>query len=227
MRIFCFLSFLACLNFFIIIFCWTDSLWAAQTGKQWTPKENGRGSPHQESRPGTAEVMFFDSTWFSLWQKKEFFILSLPYFVVFTFPYEKKGIWGLFIGVCVSVALVGFVGSSPRTSCGYSQTWQPLGWTADRNAFVFIFLGCFRLENQKLKELVTGGVSVAGSSAAPLDTEGADVREEPVREEAAAAVRPKMEVNTPQKVESLYVVALKIIILFSNLRLNADVLFQW
>lgn len=56
------------------------------------------------------------------------------------------------------------------------------------------------MENQKLKELVTGGVPVPGSSAAPSDTEAAEVKEEPVRDEAAIAVRPKMEVNTPQKV---------------------------
>lgn len=55
-----------------------------------------------------------------------------------------------------------------------------------------------RLENQKLKELVTGGASVAGPSAAQSDTEAAEAKEEPVKEEAAA-VRPKMEVNTPQK----------------------------
>lgn len=76
---------------------------------------------------------------------------------------------------------------------------------ADLNAFVFIFLGGCRLENQKLKELVTGGASVAGSSAAPSDTEAAEVKEEPVKEEAAT-VRPKMEVNTPQKVDHSYVI---------------------
>lgn len=62
-----------------------------------------------------------------------------------------------------------------------------------------LFLDGCRQENQKLKELVTGGASVAGSSAAQSDTEAAEAKEEPVREEAAS-VRPKMEVNTPQKV---------------------------
>lgn len=58
-----------------------------------------------------------------------------------------------------------------------------------------------RQENQKLKELVTGGVSAAapGSSSAPADAEAAEAKEEPVKEESPA-VRPKMEVNTPQKV---------------------------
>ncbi|XP_073343272.1 TNFAIP3-interacting protein 1 isoform X2 [Pagrus major] len=55
-----------------------------------------------------------------------------------------------------------------------------------------------RLENQKLKELVTGGVTAAGSSAAPSDTEATEAKEEPVKEESAA-VRPKMEATTPQK----------------------------
>lgn len=73
----------------------------------------------------------------------------------------------------------------------------------DLNAFVFLFLDGCRLENQKLKELVTGGASVAGPSAAQSDTEAAEAKEEPVKEEAAA-VRPKMEVNTPQKVDSSY-----------------------
>jgi len=49
-----------------------------------------------------------------------------------------------------------------------------------------VFLPVFRQENLKLKELVTG-------PAATLDTE------EPVKEESAA-VRPKMEATTPQKV---------------------------
>ncbi|AWP12312.1 putative TNFAIP3-interacting protein 1 [Scophthalmus maximus] len=53
-----------------------------------------------------------------------------------------------------------------------------------------------RQENQKLKELVTGGA--AASSAAPTGTEAPEAKEEPVKEESAA-VRPKMEVSTPQK----------------------------
>lgn len=72
------------------------------------------------------------------------------------------------------------------------------------------------MENQKLKELVTGGASVAGSSAAPPDAEASEVKEEPVREEAAAAaVRPKMEVNTPQKVGSSSVIGKERIIKIS------------
>uniref|UniRef100_A0A3Q3WBR5 TNFAIP3-interacting protein 1 n=1 Tax=Mola mola TaxID=94237 RepID=A0A3Q3WBR5_MOLML len=55
-----------------------------------------------------------------------------------------------------------------------------------------------RHENQKLKELVTGGPSAAGSSAVPSDSEAAESKEEPIKEESAA-VRPKMEANTPQK----------------------------
>ncbi|XP_041800114.1 TNFAIP3-interacting protein 1 isoform X1 [Chelmon rostratus] len=55
-----------------------------------------------------------------------------------------------------------------------------------------------RQENQKLKELVTGGAAATGSSAAPSDTEAAEAKEEPVKEESAA-VRPKMEATTPQK----------------------------
>lgn len=71
------------------------------------------------------------------------------------------------------------------------------------------------MENQKLKELVTGGASVAGSSAATSDTEAAEVKEEPAREEAAA-VRPKMEVNTPQKVGSSYLIGQERIIFKSK-----------
>lgn len=58
-----------------------------------------------------------------------------------------------------------------------------------------------RQENQKLKELVTGGVSAAapGSSSAPTDAEAAEAKEEPMKEESPA-VRPKKEVSTPQKV---------------------------
>lgn len=63
----------------------------------------------------------------------------------------------------------------------------------------FHFLADFRQENQKLKELVTGGATAAGSSAAPSDTEATEAKEEPVKEESAA-VRPKMEATTPQKV---------------------------
>lgn len=62
-------------------------------------------------------------------------------------------------------------------------------------------MALFRQENQKLKELVTGGASAAtaGSSSAPADAEAAEAKEEPVKEESPA-VRPKMEVSTPQKV---------------------------
>ncbi|XP_074504338.1 TNFAIP3-interacting protein 1 isoform X2 [Sebastes fasciatus] len=58
-----------------------------------------------------------------------------------------------------------------------------------------------RLENQKLKELVTGGAPAAATTAAstaPSDTEAPEPKEEPVKEESAA-VRPKMEATTPQK----------------------------
>ncbi|XP_070818087.1 TNFAIP3-interacting protein 1 isoform X2 [Chaetodon trifascialis] len=55
-----------------------------------------------------------------------------------------------------------------------------------------------RQENQKLKELVTGGAAAMGSPAAPSDTEAAEAKEEPAKEESAA-VRPKMEATTPQK----------------------------
>ncbi|CAB1419640.1 unnamed protein product [Pleuronectes platessa] len=63
-----------------------------------------------------------------------------------------------------------------------------------------------RLENQKLKELVTGEASAAGgaaavaasSSAVTSDTEAPEAKEEPVKEESAA-VRSKMEAVTPQK----------------------------
>ncbi|XP_068596944.1 TNFAIP3-interacting protein 1 [Brachionichthys hirsutus] len=56
-----------------------------------------------------------------------------------------------------------------------------------------------RQENQKLKELVTGGGgTAAGSSAVASDTEAPEAKEGPVKEELVA-VRPKMEANTPQK----------------------------
>uniref|UniRef100_A0A146ZAJ4 TNFAIP3-interacting protein 1 n=1 Tax=Fundulus heteroclitus TaxID=8078 RepID=A0A146ZAJ4_FUNHE len=54
-----------------------------------------------------------------------------------------------------------------------------------------------RLENQKLKELVTGGAT-AVSTASPLETESPEAKEEPVKEESPA-VRSKMEATTPQK----------------------------
>ena len=60
-----------------------------------------------------------------------------------------------------------------------------------------------RHENQKLKELVTGGPSTAGSSAVPSDSEAAEPKEEAIKEESA--VRPKMETNTPQKVVQFYI----------------------
>lgn len=60
----------------------------------------------------------------------------------------------------------------------------------------FSLCPCLRQENQKLKELVTGGVAV---TAAPSDTETLEAKDEPVKEESSA-VRPKMEVSTPQKV---------------------------
>lgn len=56
-----------------------------------------------------------------------------------------------------------------------------------------------RQENQKLKELVTGA---AAASALPPDAETPEAKEEPVKEESAA-VRPKMEATTPQKVVSV------------------------
>ncbi|XP_037531866.1 TNFAIP3-interacting protein 1 [Nematolebias whitei] len=52
-----------------------------------------------------------------------------------------------------------------------------------------------RQENQKLKELVTGGAAVAAS---PSDTDTPEAKDEPVKE-GSSAVRPKMEVATPQK----------------------------
>lgn len=66
---------------------------------------------------------------------------------------------------------------------------------------IFTFWPDCRQENQKLKELVTGGVSAAtpGSSSAPTDAEATEAKEEPVKEESPA-VRLKMEVSTPQKV---------------------------
>ncbi|XP_029918587.1 TNFAIP3-interacting protein 1 isoform X1 [Myripristis murdjan] len=53
-----------------------------------------------------------------------------------------------------------------------------------------------RLENQKLKELVTGGA--AATAAAAADSEPPEAKDEPVKEESAI-VRSKMEVTTPQK----------------------------
>ncbi|XP_051930248.1 TNFAIP3-interacting protein 1 isoform X2 [Hippocampus zosterae] len=67
-----------------------------------------------------------------------------------------------------------------------------------------------RQENQKLKELVTGGAAVASTSAAATvsssssssvaasDTEAPDTKDETVKEECAT-VRPKIEASTPQK----------------------------
>lgn len=63
----------------------------------------------------------------------------------------------------------------------------------------FSFACWFRQENQKLKELVTGGAAATASAAAPSDSEAPEAKEEPVKEESAA-VRPKMEATTPQKV---------------------------
>ncbi|XP_038140498.1 TNFAIP3-interacting protein 1 isoform X2 [Cyprinodon tularosa] len=54
-----------------------------------------------------------------------------------------------------------------------------------------------RLENQKLKELVTGGTTVV-PTAAPSEMETPEAKEEPAKEESPA-VRPKMEATTPQK----------------------------
>uniref|UniRef100_A0A3P9NHU6 TNFAIP3-interacting protein 1 n=1 Tax=Poecilia reticulata TaxID=8081 RepID=A0A3P9NHU6_POERE len=56
------------------------------------------------------------------------------------------------------------------------------------------------LENQKLKELVTGGTAVV-STASPSETETPEAKDEPVKEESPA-VRPKMEATTPQKGKS-------------------------
>lgn len=41
-----------------LLLWYSDSLWAAQTGEQWAPKENGRRSSHQESRLGTSKVIY-------------------------------------------------------------------------------------------------------------------------------------------------------------------------
>lgn len=65
----------------------------------------------------------------------------------------------------------------------------------------FSFSWRCRQENQKLKELVTGA-AVAAASASPPDAETPEAKEEPVKEESAA-VRPKMEATTPQKVVSV------------------------
>lgn len=54
-----------------------------------------------------------------------------------------------------------------------------------------------RLENQKLKELVTGGTTVV-STASASETETPEAKDELVKEESPA-VRPKMEATTPQK----------------------------
>ena len=54
---------------------------------------------------------------------------------------------------------------------------------------------CHRLENQKLKELVTGGAD----PAVQTDSEPEDAKEEPVKEESPS-VRSKMEMTTPSKV---------------------------
>lgn len=66
----------------------------------------------------------------------------------------------------------------------------------------FSFSCRYRQENQKLKELVTGAAAVAAASASPPDAETPEAKEEPVKEESAA-VRPKMEATTPQKVVSV------------------------
>lgn len=63
----------------------------------------------------------------------------------------------------------------------------------------FSFACWFRQENQKLKELVTGGAAATAATAAPSDSEAPEAKEEPAKEESAA-VRPKMEATTPQKV---------------------------
>lgn len=75
---------------------------------------------------------------------------------------------------------------------------------------IFTFWLDCRQENQKLKELVTGGVSAAapGSSSAPADAEASEAKEEPVKEESPA-VRPKMEVSTPQKVGKIILKKIK------------------
>lgn len=66
----------------------------------------------------------------------------------------------------------------------------------------FSFSRWCRQENQKLKELVTGTATAAAASAAPPDAEAPEAKDEPVKEESAA-VRPKMEATTPQKVVSV------------------------
>lgn len=81
----------------------------------------------------------------------------------------------------------------------YSKTWAHACNAAD--SLHFHFMALFRQENQKLKELVTGGASAAtaGSSSAPADDEAAEAKEEPMKEQSPA-VRLKMDVSTPQKV---------------------------
>lgn len=91
------------------------------------------------------------------------------------------------------------IGSSQRSSRSIPKHERML--VALQTGSIFILWLLFRLENQKLKELVTGGASAAtaGSASAPAGAEAAEAKEEPVKVESPA-VRPKMEVSTPQKV---------------------------
>lgn len=92
------------------------------------------------------------------------------------------------------------VGSSQRISSSGAKT---LGRDF-AHGLSFSFSCRFRQENQKLKELVTGAAAVAAAAAAAAssDTEAPEAKEEPMKEESAA-VRPKMEATTPQKVDTI------------------------
>lgn len=87
----------------------------------------------------------------------------------------------------------------PKTDREVVPNIRSLERDSVHTCFCFHFLTDPRQENQKLKELVTGGASAAGSAVVPSDTEAAEAKEEPVKEESAA-VRLKMEASTPQKV---------------------------
>lgn len=78
-------------------------------------------------------------------------------------------------------------------------TRQSLGKTGLCSEILsFSLSSLLRLENQKLKELVTGGTTVL-STASASETETPEAKDELVKEESPA-VRPKMEATTPQKV---------------------------
>lgn len=94
---------------------------------------------------------------------------------------------------------VGFIGSSQRKSCSFNTILANCGKRNCSQTLSFSFRWLFRQENQKLKELVTGGAGAAASAVVPSDTDAPEAKEEPAKEESAA-VRPKMEATTPQRV---------------------------